>query len=89
MKVIKAKYKLVLKKKGGEEVLWKGTKRECEKKKLDLSFQYNSGKLVVEEDEPETKEVGGHSIKGILGFLAVASLTYICWVSGKKIYITD
>jgi hypothetical protein len=88
MKVIKAKYKLVLKKKDGEEVLWKGTKRECEKKKLDLSFQYNSGKLVVEEDEPETKEIKS-TFKGILGFLAVASLTYICWVSGKKIYITD
>jgi hypothetical protein len=89
MKVIKAKYKLVLTKKDGEEVLWKGTKRECEKKKLDLSFQYNSGKLVVEEDEPETKEIGGHSFKGILGFLAVASLTYICWISGKKICIVD
>lgn len=88
MKVIKAKYRLVLKKDGGEEILWRGTKRECEKKKLDLSFVHNSGKLVVEEDEPETKEVKP-TFKGILGFLAIASLTYICWVSGKKIYITD
>ena len=84
MKVIKAKYKLVLKgEKDHEEILWRGTRRECEKKKLDLSFQHNSGKLVVEEDEPEP------TFKGILGLLAVASLTYICWVSGKKIYITD
>lgn len=88
MKVIKSKYKLVLKKEDGEEILWKGTKKECEKKKLDSSFTHNTGKLIIEEDEPETKEIGS-GLKGILGFLAVASLTYICWVSGKKIYITD
>ena len=87
MRVIKAKYKLVSKK--DEKILWRGTKKECEKKKLDFSFQHNSRELVVEEDEPEIKEVGGSTIKRILGFLAVASLTYICWVSGKKIYITD
>ena len=82
MKVIKERYRLVLKSGDKEEVLWRGSRKECEKKKLDLSFAHNSGKLVVEEDEPETKEVKP-TIKGVLGFLAVASLTYLCWVSGK------
>ena len=89
MRVIKDQYKLVLKEpEKDEKELWVGSKRECEKKKLDFSFSYNKKWLVIEETDPEVKEVKS-TFKGILGFLAIASLTYICWVSGKKIYITD
>ena len=85
----KTKYKLVCKEPGKDEkILWNGTKKECEKKKLDLSFTINKEWLVVEENGTETKEVKP-TIKGILGFIAFCSLTYLCWVNGKKIYITD
>lgn len=90
MKVIKARYKLILKEDGKEpKILWTGTKKECENKRLDLSFTHNKKWLVVEEDEPETKEIKQSTLKGILSFLAICSLTYLCWASGKKICITD
>ena len=42
MKVVKTDYKLVLREPGKDEkILWKGTERECEKKKLNLSFTHN------------------------------------------------
>jgi len=89
MKIVKEKYKLILEEPGKEiRTLTQGTKKECEKKKLEFSFSYNSEWLRVEEDEPEIKEVKT-TLKGILEFLAVCSLTYLCWIGGKKIYITD
>jgi len=89
MKIIKEEYRLVLREPGKDEkILWKGSKKECEKKKLDSSFSYNKEWLVVEEKDSDVKEVKP-TFKGILGFLAIASLTYLCWVNGKKIYITD
>ena len=88
MKVVKTKYKLILiepdKK---EKILWRGTKKECEKKKLEYSFSHNKEWIKIEE-EFETKEME-KGFKGILKFLAICGLTYLCWVSGKKIYITD
>lgn len=89
MKVVKTDYKLVLREPGKDEkILWKGTERECEKKKLNLSFTHNKEWLVVEEDEPDIKEVRP-TLKGILGFLAICSLTYLCWINGKKVCVID
>lgn len=91
MKVIKDRYKLVLREPGKEEKeLWVGSKRGCEKKKLDFSFSHNKEWLVIEETDPEVKEIGaGYSLTGLLGFLAVASLMYLSWWNEKKIHIID
>jgi hypothetical protein len=89
MRVVKERYKLVLKEPDKDEkILWKGSKRECEKKKLDFSFSHNKEWLVIEEGDPEVKEVG-IGLSSILGFLAIASLMYLSWWNEKKIHITD
>lgn len=89
MKIVKERFKLILEEPGKDKkILASGTKKECEKKKLDFSFSYNPSWLNIEEDKPEVKEVKT-TLKGILEFLAVCSLTYLCWIGGKKIYITD
>jgi hypothetical protein len=90
MKIVKIKYKLVLREPGKDEkIVWTGTQKECEKKKLDLSFSYNSEWLVVEEYEQDTKEVK-FTFSGVLSFLVVCGLTYLYWTkNGKKIYIID
>lgn len=90
MKVIKEKYKLVLREPGNEEeVLWIGSERECKRKKLDFSFSHNKEWLVIEETDPEVKEVR-YSVSGLLGLLAIASLMYLSWLKNeKKIHITD
>jgi hypothetical protein len=89
MRVVKERYKLVLREPGkNEKILYRGSKRECEKKKLDFSFSHNKEWLVIEEGDPEVKEVElGWS--SILGFLAIASLMYLSWWNEKKIHITD
>ena len=89
MKVIKDRYKLVLREPGKEEKeLWVGSERGCEKKKLDFSFSHNKEWLVIEEGDPEVKEVE-IGFSSILGFLAIASLMYLSWWNEKKIHITD
>ena len=89
MRVVKERYKLVLKEPDHEEKeLWVGSKRGCEKKKLDFSFSHNKEWLVIEEADPEVKEVG-IGLSSILGFLAIASLMYLSWFNEKKIHITD
>ena len=90
MKIVKIKYKLILREPGKDEkIVWTGTQKECEKKKLDLSFSYNSEWLVVEEYEQDTKEVK-FTLSGVLSFLVVCGLTYFYWTkNGKKIYIID
>ena len=88
--MIKDRYKLVLREPGKEEKeLWVGSKRGCEKKKLDFSFSHNKEWLVIEETDPEVKEVR-YSVSGLLGLLAIASLMYLSWLKNeKKIHITD
>ena len=89
MRVVKERYKLVLREPDKDEkTLWKGSKKECEKKKLDFSFSHNKEWLVIEEGDPEVKEIG-IGLSSILGFLAIASLMYLSWFNGKKIHITD
>ena len=89
--MIKDRYKLVLREPGKEEKeLWVGSKRGCEKKKLDFSFSHNKEWLVIEEADPDVKELRvDYSLTGLLGFLAVASLIYLRWLNEKKLHITD
>jgi hypothetical protein len=91
MRVIKDKFRLVLREPGKDEkVLWEGSKKGCEKKKLDFSFSHNKEWLVIEETDPDVKEVGRKlTISGILGLLAVASWMYLEWWNERKINITD
>ena len=90
MKLYSMKYVLILKEPGKDaRIVWTGTKKECEKKKLDLSFDYNTEWLVVEEKEQDVKELK-LSISGFLGFTFMCGLMYIyCIKNGKKIYISD
>ena len=87
MKITKTKYKLVLSEPGKEEkIVWTGTEKECKKKKLELSFTYNSDLLSISE-VCEEKEVN-LTFRGLLGFMCLAGLAYISWVThGKKIYL--
>ena len=88
MKISKIKYRLVLKEPGKEEkILWTGTKKECENKKLDNSFTWNSKFLYIEEYSEDTEVK--FTVKGILSFLLMAGLTYYYWSCGKKICIVD
>ena len=91
MKLVKERYKLVLKEpKKDEKILWVGSKKECRKKKLEFSFTYNKDWLVVIETEAKSREIGpDFSISGVLGFFVVAGLVYLSWINGKKIHITD
>ena len=89
MRVIKDRFRLVLREPGKDEKeLWVGSKKGCEKKKLDFSFSHNKEWLVIKEADPEVKEVKP-TFKGILGFLAIASLMYLSWWNEKKLHITD
>ena len=89
MKIAKAKYKLILTEPGKEEkIVWTGTEKECKKKKLEFSFTYNTDFLSIQEivEEKEMKL----TLRGLLGFMCLAGLTYISWVTcGKKVYISD
>ena len=89
MKITKTKYKLTLLEPGKEEkIVWTGTEKECKKKKLELSFTYNTDFLHISEI-CEEKEIN-LTFRGLLGFMCLAGLTYISWVAcGKKIYISD
>ena len=91
MRVIKDRFRLVLREPGKDEKeLWVGSRRGCEKKRLDFSFSHNKEWLVIEETDPEVKEIGaGYSLTGLIGFLAVASLMYLSWWNEKKIHSTD
>ncbi len=90
MEIRKVKgYRLILREPGkSDKTLWTGDQIECEQKKLDLSFEYNTEWLVVEEEDKVIKEYRP-TLKGILKFVAMCGLVYICWTNGKKIYITD
>jgi hypothetical protein len=87
MRVINQKFKLVLTEPGKEpKIVWTGCEKECKKKKLELSFDYNSEWLKIEEDTEEKKL----TFKGVLGFMMFCGLAYLYWSkNGKKICIID
>jgi hypothetical protein len=90
MKITTFGYKLILREPGKDEkIIWTGTKKECEKKRLDFSFTYNTKWLVVEEEERDAKEIE-FSLSGFFSLLAICSLVYLYWFKNeKKICITD
>ena len=92
MKVISQKYKLILEEPGKEpKIIWTGSEKECKKKKLKFSFDYNTEwmKIVEDEDKTEEKEIK-LTFKGVLGFVMFCGLAYLYWnKNGKKICITD
>ena len=86
MKVIKDRYKLVLREPGKEEKeLWVGSKRGCEKKKLE---EMNLEKVVVVDHNDEVGDLettySGVTSSGVevedsitFSFSAESSLTYL------------
>ena len=85
MVLIEVDYKLVLREPGKEDViLLRGSKKECEKKKIEYSLTYNSDWLVIEVEERPLRKLK-------FTFSGVISLTIIvlAFLYGKKIYIDD